>query len=196
MSSSEANSLCGRLSERSSLQVIGYVVGRKPVLPRRGEKARGRAGIWWPGPLMASVPYQLVGEMDDARAKRFRIHKLQRLLISPLLKEALPSAQDDRMDHKTKFVEEVLTQQPPNEGAAAHETDVLARLLLEPGDFHCDIFLDQRRVLPLKRLIESSRDDVLGGVVQVVRVWLLGSILVRPESSELFVGGPSQQHCV
>src|SRR5829696_6383689 len=145
---------------------------------------------------MSSAPDQLVGEMDHTRAKRLRIHEFQRLLISPLLKEALPSAQDERMDHEPKLVEELLAQQPPNEGGAAHDRDVLARLLLEPGDLFCDISLDQDRVLPLKRLFKSSRDYVLGGVVEVVGVWLLAPILERPESGEHFVGRPSEQQGV
>src|SRR5215218_3588619 len=57
---------------------------------------------------MASALRRPVGEVEDARAKGLRVHKLQRLLIAPFLKEALPAAQDNGMDHEPKLVEEVV----------------------------------------------------------------------------------------
>src|SRR5215207_4572858 len=137
-----------------------------------------------------------VGEVEDARAKRLRVHELQRLLISSFLKETLPTAQNNRMDHERKLLEEPVGQQRPDEGAAADDPDVLARLPLEPGHFLRDISLDQRRVLPLERLFKGRRDDELGGVVQVVRERLIGAVLVRPVGCELLIGHPSEQHGV
>ena len=104
-----------------------------------------------PGPLMASALLWLVGEVEDARAKRLRVHEFQRLLIAPVLEEALPAAQDDGMDHERKLVEEVVAQQRPDEGAAADDANVFARLLLQLGDLLCNVPRDQRRVLPLER---------------------------------------------
>src|SRR3712207_7231541 len=104
---------------------------------------------------MASALCQLVGEIDDARAEGLRVHELQRLLSVPLLEEALPSAQDDGMDHEVKLVEAVLAQQRPDEGAAADDTDVLARLPLQLGDLLRHVPLDQRRVLPLEGLFQG-----------------------------------------
>jgi hypothetical protein len=49
-----------------------------------------------PGPLMASALCRLVGEIEVARAKRPRVHELQRLLIGPLPRR------------KTKAVRELL----------------------------------------------------------------------------------------
>src|ERR671915_37402 len=108
-----------------------------------------------PGPLMASALCRPVGEVEDARAERLRVHELQRFPIAPLLEEALPAPQDDRMDHKPKLIEEFLAQQRPDEGVAADDTDVLARLLLQLGDLLCDVTLDQSRVLPLEGLFEG-----------------------------------------
>ena len=139
------------------------------------------------GPLMASALRRPVGEVEDARAKGLRVHELQRLLIAPFLKQALPAPQDDGMDHEPKLVEEVVAQQRPDEGAAAEDRDVLARLLLELGDLFRDVTLDQGRVLPLEGLLQGRRDDELGGVVQVVRERLVGAVLVRPVRCELLI---------
>ena len=146
--------------------------------------------------LMASALCWPVGEDDDARAERLRVDELQRFPISPFLEEALPAPQDHGMNHERKLVEEAVGQQRPDEGAAAEDRDVLAGLPLELGYLFRDVTLDQGRVLPLEGLFQSRRDDVLGGVVQLVRVRLLGAVLVRPESSELFVGRLSEQHGV
>src|ERR671916_979977 len=96
------------------------------------------------GPLMASALCQMVGEIEDACAERLRVNELQRLLIAPLLEEALPVAQDDGMDHEPKLVEEVVAQQRPDEGATADDPDVLAWLPLQLGDLLRDVPLDQR----------------------------------------------------
>src|SRR5215211_8535841 len=145
---------------------------------------------------MASALRWPVGEVEDTRAKSLRVHKLQLLLIAPFLKEALPAAQDNGMDHEPKLVEEVVLKQRPDEGAAADDRDVLARLLLELGDLFRDISLDQGRVLPLEGLLQGRRDDELGGVVHVVRKLLVVTTLRRPESSEFFVGHSSEEHGV
>jgi hypothetical protein len=139
---------------------------------------------------MASALCRLVGEIDDARAEGLRVNESQNLLIAPFFEEALPSAHDDGMDHETELVEEPLAQQPPDEGAAADDTDVLARLPLELGDLLRDVSLDQRRVLPLEGLFQGRRDDVLGGVVQVVRTgewtqWWFYTATASPEASTL-----------
>jgi hypothetical protein len=109
---------------------------------------------------MASALRRLVGEVEDTDAERLRVDKLQRLLITPFLKQALPCAQDNGINHKAELVEEVVGQQRPDEGGAAEDRDVLAGLLLEPGDLLRDVPLDQRRVVPLKggssRVVETT----------------------------------------
>src|SRR5829696_5265152 len=91
----------------------------------------------WVCPPFPSVPAFIlavrrsVGEVDHARAEDLRVHQLQRLLLAPLLEEALASANLDRVDHEPQFVQEVLGQQRPYQGAAAGDRDVLARSPLE-----------------------------------------------------------------
>src|ERR671914_3047168 len=146
---------------------------------------------------MASAMRQLVGEVEDARAKRLRVNEPKKLLIAPMLKEALSAAHDNRVDHEPKLVADLLGKQRPDESAAAGDRDVLTRLVFEPGDLLREVVtLDQSRVLPLERLLKGSRDYVLGGVVHIVGKLLVVTTLVRPESGELFVGHPSEEHGV
>jgi hypothetical protein len=65
-----------------------------------------------PASLMASAPWRLVAEVEDARAERLRVDELQRRLICAVLKETLPAAQDNGMDHEPGLAEEVVGQQP------------------------------------------------------------------------------------
>ena len=57
--------------------------------------------------LMASAMCRMVGEVENTRAERLRVDELQRLLIAPILEEALPVPNDDGMNHEPKLVEEV-----------------------------------------------------------------------------------------
>jgi hypothetical protein len=59
------------------------------------------------------------------------------------------------MNHELKLVEEAVGQQRPDEGAAAEDRDVLARLPLELGDPLRDTPLYERRVVPLEELFQS-----------------------------------------
>src|SRR5215217_4050449 len=97
-----------------------------------------------------------VGEVDDTGAERLGVHKLQLLPITSLLEEAPPAAHDNRMDHETELVEEVPLQQRPDEGAAARDPDVLARLPLELVDLLRDVPADERRVVPPERFHPSG----------------------------------------
>src|SRR3712207_6677897 len=111
---------------------------------------------------MASALRRLVGEIENARAERLRVNELQRLLIAPVLKQTLSAPHDDGVDHEPKFVEEVVFKQRPDQGRTAGYRDVLARLLLEPGDLLGDILAPyQGRVLPLEGFLEGRRDHVL-----------------------------------
>jgi hypothetical protein len=92
-----------------------------------------------PSPLLASALRRLVGEIQNARAEGLRVDELQRLLIAPFLKQTLSTPHDDGMYHEPKFVEKVLFKQRPDQGRAAGYRDVLARLLLEPGDLLGDV---------------------------------------------------------
>src|SRR5215210_4929582 len=56
-----------------------------------------------PGTLLARRP---VGEREDARAERPRVHELQGFPISAVLEEALPATQDHGMNHEPELVEE------------------------------------------------------------------------------------------
>jgi hypothetical protein len=115
--------------------------------------------------VMASALRRLVGEIHNARAEGLRVHETQRLLIAPALKQTLPAAHDYGMDHEPEFVEEVLFKQRPDQGRAAGYRDVLARLLLEPGDLFGDVVPYEGRVLPLEGLLEGRGDHVLPDAV-------------------------------
>jgi hypothetical protein len=87
------------------------------------------------------------------------------------------------------LVEQAVAQQRPDEGGAAGDRDVLARLLLQPGELLGDIALDQRRVLPFDP-VQRRGDDELRRVVHVVRT-LHVAALVRPVAGERLVGHPA-----
>src|SRR5215208_2137660 len=110
---------------------------------------------------MALALRRLVAELENARAERLRVDEIQRLLMPPRLKQTLSTAHHDRVDHEPELVEEVVLQQRPDQGRAAGYRDILARLLLEPGDLLGDVVPDQGRVLPLEGLLEGPRDHVL-----------------------------------
>ena len=70
------------------------------------------------------------------------------------------------MDHQREFVEQIGLQQEVDQRRATGDANVLARLLLQPGDFLREICCDQGRVLPLD-LVQRRRDDDLGCVVDM-----------------------------
>src|SRR5215217_8074631 len=110
---------------------------------------------------MASALRRLVGEIENACAEGLRVEELQRLLIAPFLKQTLSTPHHDRMNHEPKFVEEVLFEQRPDQSRAAGYRDVLARLLLEPGDLLGEVVPYEGGVVPLEGLLEGLRDHVL-----------------------------------
>src|SRR6267143_1262413 len=76
----------------------------------------------------------VIGEEHDARAKGLRVGDCQRDRRS-LLEEALPAAKDDRIDQESKLVEQMLLEKAAYQFAAAEDKQVLACLILEPGNF-------------------------------------------------------------
>src|SRR5215213_1638265 len=149
-----------------------------------------------PSPRMASALRRLVAEIENARAESLRVNKLQRLLIAPVLKQSLSAPHDYGMEHEPKFVEEVLFKQRPNQGRAAGYRDVLARLLLEPGDLLGDVVTYQGRVLPLQGLLEGRRDHVLPHAVHPRGDRVLLRVLLRPERRPLLVEHAAHEHGV
>ena len=98
-------------------------------------------------PLGAAEPLlplvrRVVGEVDDTRAERPRVHEFQGFSIYAILEEALSTPQDQGMNHKPKLLKEVLAQQRLNEGAAAENRDVLTRPPLKLSDLLRDVPLD------------------------------------------------------
>src|SRR5215217_2585904 len=96
----------------------------------------------------------------------------------------------------TELVEEVLLQQRPDEGAAARDPDVLARLPLELVDLLRDVPADERRVVPPERLLQGRGDDVFAHTVHVDCSGVLLRVLLRLEVGPLFVVYPPHQHGV
>ena len=85
----------------------------------------------------------LVGEDRDTRSGCLRSYKLQPLQIAPVLEKTLTTPDDHRMDHERQFVEEIILQQGVHERRATGDANVLAGLLLQPGDFFREICLDK-----------------------------------------------------
>src|SRR5215203_6586355 len=145
---------------------------------------------------MASALRRLVGEIENARAEGLRVNKLQRLLIAPFLKQTLSAAHDYGMEHESKFIEEVILKQRPDQGRAAGYRDVLARLLFESGDLLGDVVPYQGRVLPLEGLLESRRDHILPHAVHPRSDRVLLRVLLRPERRPLLVEHATHEHGV
>src|SRR5215216_8187045 len=149
-----------------------------------------------PSPRMASALRRLVAEIDNARAEGLRVDELQRLLIAPVLKQTLSAPHDYWMEHEPKFVEEAVLQQRADQGRAAGYRDVLARLLLEPGDLLGDVVPYQGRVLPLQGLLEGRRDHVLPDAVHLRGDRVLIRVLLRPKRRPLLVEDAAHEHGV
>src|SRR6266536_691038 len=135
----------------------------------------------------------LVGGGDHTRAEPPAVEQLE---DRPLVEEALPAPEHDRMDHEAALVDEAVLQQRAHQLAAAGDQDVLARLLLQLRHLRGDVPADDARVGPLG-LVQGRRDDVLGhrvhpvGEADVVghRRPGLGEALVGQAPQELRVAG-------
>src|SRR5215203_3811869 len=181
---------------RRSMQYVENSVPRM-YLPRTPvNRDERRARMRCPSPMMASALRRLVAEIENARAEDLRVDKLQRLLIAPVFKQTLSAPHHDGMDHEPKFVEEVLFKQRPDQGRAAGYRDILARLLLEPGDLLGDVVPYQGRVLPLEGLLEGRRDHVLLDAVHPCGDRVLIRVLLRPERRPLLVEDAAHEHSV
>src|SRR5919112_6826261 len=55
-----------------------------------------------------------VGEVEDTRLERLRLHELERLLLSKALEEPLAAAHHHGVDHELELVEEPVLQQRTN----------------------------------------------------------------------------------
>src|SRR5829696_8502133 len=100
------------------------------------------------------------------------------------------------MEHESKFIEEVILKQRPDQGRAAGYRDVLARLLFESGDLLGDVVPYQGRVLPLEGLLESRRDHILPHAVHPRSDRVLLRVLLRPEGRPLLVEHAAHEHGV
>src|SRR5215210_3574647 len=104
-----------------------------------------------------------VGEDEDAvRTDRLRVHEPHGPRLSHVLEEAFAWPDDDREDHQAVLVDEIVLHERPCQFPAAEDQDVLAVLLLEPRNCLGDVPLDEGRVVPLQRLLQRPRGDVLG----------------------------------
>src|SRR5262249_61268644 len=110
-----------------------------------GSSAARRANASSPATLPFVRP---VGGDQNPCTGRLRVHEPQSLQIAPPGEKTLPATDDDRMNHEGKFIEQVVSQQRPNECRAAGDADVLARLLFQPGDCFPQVTLDERGVSP------------------------------------------------
>jgi hypothetical protein len=73
----------------------------------------------------------------------------------------------------------------PHERGATVDHDVLAILLLEVGYSLDDILFDQRRVVPLRGLLEGLGDPVFAHAVEVIRPFVL---TLRPDHRGPLIG--------
>src|SRR5947207_1510260 len=120
---------------------------------------------------------RLVRHAHHPGAEGRRIHEFQTHLLGHLVEEAHPGAEHDRVNHEAELIEHPVAQERTHEPGAAGDVDVLAGLPLELREFLGEVSLDQRRVLPLKRLFQGRRRDVLGRVVHVVGQWDVTALL-------------------
>src|SRR5215203_2598016 len=88
-----------------------------------------------PSPRIASALRRLVAEIENARAEDLRVDQLQRLLISPVLKQTLSAPHDYGMEHEPKFVEGLLEGRRDDvlpDAVHLRGDRVLIRVLLRP----------------------------------------------------------------
>ena len=109
------------------------------------------------------LSYRPAGEYEDAvRTDLLRVHEPQFPRFPHVPEEALAFPHDYGVDHQAVLVDEVVLHQRPHQLPAAEDEDVIAVLLLQPPNSLGDVTLKQGRVVPLQRLLEGRRGDVLG----------------------------------
>jgi hypothetical protein len=143
------------------------------------------------------LSYRPVGEDEYAvRADLLRVHEPQIPRLPHVPEEALAFPYDDGADHQPVLVDEVVFHQRPCYLPAAEDEEVLTLLPLQPSDSLGEVTLDQGRVVPLQRLSEGPRGDVLGVAVPPGAVPARLLLHLGPCSCEPLVGDPSKQEGV
>src|SRR5947207_9022470 len=143
-----------------------------------------------PAPAPSLTPLSRPVDQDrDAAAHGFRLDELQALLVTRLAEQALSASEDDRKDHQTQLVDEIVLQQRLSELPAAVDDDVAILFALELRHRLDHIAVEHGRVAP-RWIAQRRRDDVLRH-----RVELLGELALprRPGFGESFVCDPSKQ---
>jgi hypothetical protein len=111
-----------------------------------------------------------------------------------VLEQAPARPEQDRGNQDPALVNEAVLQQALREALASVHDQVLAVLVLEPGDARRDVAADQVGVLPLQ-VRERGRRDVLGHAVDLVDVAELSSSR-GPDGGEDLVRLAAQEQAI
>jgi hypothetical protein len=90
---------------------------------------------------------RLVGKHDNARTEVLVCTSLRGVVLlswTGFGEKLLADAQDDRKDHQPILIDQAVLPQGMDEIGAATQQNILARLLLDSGDFFRDVRLNQR----------------------------------------------------
>src|SRR3954469_9290890 len=102
----------------------------------------------------------------------------------------LSTADDNRIDHRPKLVDEVVLDQGRNELRASEDHEVSSAVALEIGD---RVDADDRRTLPWEWRLECFGNDILRALIDWIGNDGLVLGCVRPEGGEVLVSSPAVQ---
>src|SRR5205823_8954524 len=103
-----------------------------------------------------------VGREDRPRGRHLAVVQSEWPARPIVPEDAFSASDDERVDHHPELVDEVLLNQRLYQAGAPDDVQITAVLLLQRSHRASKVASEQRRVLPLKRLGESRRRDVLG----------------------------------
>src|SRR5258705_7304772 len=135
-------------------------------------------------------PGALVSIEDDAGRQRFRADELEGACRGSLRKEALPRAQQDRIDGQQDVIREPMLEQRRCQRGAAPEDEVRAVLRLDAANARDDVRPEGLERSPFKTFRAVGRDILLRRIEAVRhrtarRLW--------PEARPQIIGATTEQ---
>ena len=132
----------------------------------------------------------LVRGDQDPGGGCFRVHEPERLSRTSVREQPPSRPEHERVDHQQVLVDQPFWHQRLDELTAAHDLEVLARLLLQLSNSSGHLPLEQGRVRPWQWLAKRARRNVLRRHVESV---LERAVLGLPVAQHVLVAAPSEQ---
>src|SRR5581483_1474175 len=108
----------------------------------------------------------LITQQNSPRRERPGLHKCKGHLLTALLEETFPASYNNRIDHQTIFIDEVVLLKSVDKIATPVNQHILIALLLDPRYGGSEIALDQAGIPP--HLLQGRGNDIFGQTVHAI----------------------------